>query len=65
MTGQNCSYIATAEDAANEYVEFVADGNVVYIHTISVKHKTPFQDFEIDLKTATPELPAGVTNFIS
>lgn len=61
MTGQNCSYIATAEDAANEYVEFVADGKVVYIHTISVKHKTPFQDFEIDLKTATPELPAGVT----
>ena len=60
MTGQKCDYVATAADAAAGYVEFVADGNTVYIYSMSVSHSPSLEDFVINLMTNTPILPDGV-----
>ena len=60
MTKQNCDYIATAADATAGYVEFVADGETVYIYSMSVSHSPSLEDFVINLMTSTPILPDGV-----
>ena len=60
MTGQNSDYIATAADATAGYVEFVADGQTVYLYSMSVSHEPSLEDFVINLMTNSPILPDGV-----